>query len=197
MVFTRPSDCASFASSSGEGNSSWWADTTTKSPISKHDTNSTVGTPYGSFAPDTIARYRKEGGKSVFESTRVVPLVEDGGVLLVGTSLDDRSILNIPHVPHLEIKGRCSKSELKELAVAHAQAITMYQDQCLKETQKITCELCLIDGSEFVLKNLHELTLHIRIHNIPEYAPCDHIRDEVRRALVKCCCCDDGTTMDN
>ena len=44
----------------------------------------------------------------------------------------------------------------------------MYKDRALAETEKIICPICYTAGCMFILKNIRELTLHLRIHNMPE-----------------------------
>lgn len=44
----------------------------------------------------------------------------------------------------------------------------MYEDRGSVQTQKIFCDICQATGGKFVLKNIQELTLHLRMHNMPE-----------------------------
>jgi len=193
--FAIPSDCASYISSLEENTSCWGA----KSHItSKHDTYSSL---YQNLASDMASRYFEDSERAVCGSISELPPVREGDTLSVhtrGTSLTSRSTPSVRcRGPRLDISIRRSKSESEELAVAHVQAVAMYKDRSLVETQKIFCEICQAAGCKFVLKNLQELTLHLHIHNMPEHTHCSPVKDGVRRAFVKTCCCEDGSTLDN
>jgi len=193
--FIAQPDCASFTSSLEEKDLSCLASTTLKSPIaSKQDTGSTLCQTLASdVAPHSYEDWGRAGPGLMPELTPCHEL-DTLSVNTVGTSLTSQSVTSqstasvLRRHPQLNIKIRWNKSESQELAVAvshlvqyeiwsqlnrnshpqHAQAVAMYKDRGLLETQKIFCDICHTAGYKFMLKNVEELTFHLHIHNMPE-----------------------------
>jgi hypothetical protein len=192
--FIAQPDCASFTSSLEEKDLSCLASTTLKSPItSKQDTGSLYQTLASDVAPHSYEDWGRAGPGLMPELTPCREL-DTLSVNTVGTSLTSQSVTSqstasvLRRHPQLNIKIRWNKSESQELAMAvshlvqctiwshlncdshpqHAQAVAMYKDRGLLETQKIFCDICHTAGYKFMLKNVEELTLHLHIHNMPE-----------------------------
>ncbi|KIM80428.1 hypothetical protein PILCRDRAFT_533027 [Piloderma croceum F 1598] len=214
VQFAIPSDCTSL-SAFEEDTSSYRTTSTLKSPITSNGDNSiALDSSYTSSVPNIARRYRHGSKKASFESVFESPSVHEDDTLSVNTISTSSSILR--RSPYLDIRIRRSKSELMELAVAHTQAIAMYKDRSQAEAQKIICPICDAAGRRFILKNIRELTLHLRIHNMPKHTHCMPIRCSilhiclikishpivvraagVRRVFVKASCCGNGSALDN
>jgi hypothetical protein len=191
VKFSGLSEC----SSSISFDNSHLAAATLDSPVARRGAGTTFVVSYG-MTPEIRPRYLEDGPIS-FGSTKYMPPVpeDDDGTddassvdsLAVNVCRSDRSGLDIPRHAHLrEPKTRRGEPELIELGLAvsqfmrysckgllmchlqHAQAVEMYKDRRLFETQKITCGLCQVTGRRFVLKNVQHLTLHLHMHNMPE-----------------------------
>lgn len=117
IVFAKSSDRASFASSDGE--SSWRATTTTKSPITSNSyTISTSDeTSYGSIVKDLVPRFRVGADKLALEPIHGVPSVKKGNVPQSSAYSDSHSVPTIPHQV-LDLEARHRESEFEELGIA-------------------------------------------------------------------------------